>query len=631
MIDIDRPWLKCRSLPPSVCRRCSTERWRQPQSPASNRAIAARNWSRAVSASEQRRQPRRHGSTFPARGRSISIMPSSKRSRLHQAEVGTRPAGISPPVVRGQRELGSGMGDVRPIGAGASGVATQGTIAPPPPAEHVISPATNFPTVGPVPPSASSRRSTTAHALRPAPSLPAASRPSGLLQRITVINRSVTSGPAGSIQPDLHADGRDRHGHVLARNRKLPSGLTLARTAVSPARRLSRQFPIHGHGSTDSQGCTGVGRPTRCRSSVRRSLSRIPPSNSGVAGSPFSQTFTQKRRSRDDDVFSLASGTLPNGLTLARTECSPAHRRRPERSRSPSERLIRTAAPAPARPTHLTITCQTITVTKSRRQQRRGRLTVQPDLHAEWRHRRDDLSRWPAARLPRGLTLAANGTLSGYPHRPAPSPSQSRQRIRTLQRHRPDLHVDDHLPDHHGHESGRIERRGRRGLQPDLHAERRHRDDDVLARQRRAPGRTHTASNGTLSGAPTQTGTFNDHRQGNRPNGCSGTGPTYSLTITCQTITVTNPAVEHGRGRHAVQPELHAERRDRDDDVLAGQRHAALGSLARGQRNALRHADRRRNLPDHRHCHRRQRLHGPPARPTTSSSVARRSRSRLPR
>ncbi|MDQ3011655.1 MAG: Ig domain-containing protein, partial [Acidobacteriota bacterium] len=53
-------------------------------------------------------------------------------------------------------------------------------------------------------------------------------------------------------------------------------------------------------------------------------------------------------------------------------------------------------------------------------------------------------------------------------------------------------------------------------------------------------------TNGTLSGTPTQTGTFMITVKATDSNGCMGTGATYTLTITCQTITVTNPATNTG-------------------------------------------------------------------------------------
>ena len=45
-------------------------------------------------------------------------------------------------------------------------------------------------------------------------------------------------------------------------------------------------------------------------------------------------------------------------------------------------------------------------------------------------------------------------------------------------------------------------------------------------------------ADGTLSGTPTQTGTFPIVVTATDANGCSGTGATYTLVISCQTITV---------------------------------------------------------------------------------------------
>ena len=60
------------------------------------------------------------------------------------------------------------------------------------------------------------------------------------------------------------------------------------------------------------------------------------------------------------------------------------------------------------------------------------------------------------------------------------------------------------------------------------------------------PGLTFNTSTGVLSGTPTQSGTFPITVTATDASGCSGTGPTYNLTITCPTITVTNPVVNTG-------------------------------------------------------------------------------------
>ncbi len=51
---------------------------------------------------------------------------------------------------------------------------------------------------------------------------------------------------------------------------------------------------------------------------------------------------------------------------------------------------------------------------------------------------------------------------------------------------------------------------------------------------------------GVLSGTPTQTGTFPITVKATDANGCIGTGTTYTLVISCQTITVTNPGTTTG-------------------------------------------------------------------------------------
>src|SRR6185369_7918584 len=54
------------------------------------------------------------------------------------------------------------------------------------------------------------------------------------------------------------------------------------------------------------------------------------------------------------------------------------------------------------------------------------------------------------------------------------------------------------------------------------------------------------ATNGTLSGTPTQGGPFPIVVTVTDGNGCTGTNPPYTLTLTCPTITVTNPGVNTG-------------------------------------------------------------------------------------
>src|SRR5207302_4513719 len=54
-------------------------------------------------------------------------------------------------------------------------------------------------------------------------------------------------------------------------------------------------------------------------------------------------------------------------------------------------------------------------------------------------------------------------------------------------------------------------------------------------------GITPNGSTGVLSGTPTQSGSFPIVVKATDANGCFGNGPTYTLVISCQTITVGNP------------------------------------------------------------------------------------------
>ena len=100
------------------------------------------------------------------------------------------------------------------------------------------------------------------------------------------------------------------------------------------------------------------------------------------------------------------------------------------------------------------------------------------------------------------------------------------------------------------------------------------------------PAGLFLAANGVLSGTPTQTGTFPIVVTVTDGNLCTGTGATYTLVITCQTITVRNPATTIRRRGYALQPDVHAGRRHRIGHVHDGER-APRGPDARRERHAL--------------------------------------------
>ena len=91
--------------------------------------------------------------------------------------------------------------------------------------------------------------------------------------------------------------------------------------------------------------------------------------------------------------------------------------------------------------------------------------------------------------------------------------------------------------------------------------------------------------------------------------GCTGVGPTYPLTITCPTITVTNPAVDSGTAGAPFSQTFTQSGGVGTTTFSLASGTLPAGSDARVERRALRHADADRHLPDHRHRHRLERLH----------------------
>ena len=115
------------------------------------------------------------------------------------------------------------------------------------------------------------------------------------------------------------------------------------------------------------------------------------------------------------------------------------------------------------------------------------------------------------------------------------------------------------------------------------------------------------AASGVLSGTPTQAGGFDIVVTATDANGCTGAGATYHLVINCQTITVTNPATASGTVNAAFSQtftQAGAMARQHSPREPAPHR-----SHARRERNAVRHTSRQGDVPDRREGHGQQPLH----------------------
>ena len=437
-----------------------------------------------------------------------------------------------------------GMGDVRPVGSGASGVAAQGTITLTA-CGTVAASGTTFPSNGPIAgvfPTITNGSCSTA-----APSLPAGEPALPVCCNvITVINPAVSSGPAGSpFSQTFTQVGAIGTATFSIATGTLPSGLTLASNGVlSGTPTVTGNFPITVM-VTDSQGCTGVGPNYPLQITCPTITVTNPAVNSGVAGSPFSVTFTQSG-GVGATTFSLGSGTLPAGLTLAANGVLSG-----TPTQTGSFPITVTATDSNGctgtGPTYtLTITCQTITVTNPSTSSGVAGSPFSATFTQSGGIGATTFS-LASGTLPTGLTLALNGTLSGTPTQTGSFPitvkaTDSNGCNGTGATYTLTITCQTITVTNPATNSGvagspfsaTFTQSGGIGT-----------TTFSLASGSLPAGLT-LASNGTLAGTPTQTGSFTITVKATDSNGCNGTGVTYTLTIACQTITVNNPAVNTG-------------------------------------------------------------------------------------
>ena len=437
-----------------------------------------------------------------------------------------------------------GMGDVRPVGAGASGVASQGTIALTA-CGTVTTSGTTFPTNGPavgVFPTI-----TTGSCSPSAPSLPAGEPALPVCCNvITVINPAVSTGTAGTpfSQTFTQAGAIGTATFSIATG-TLPSGLTLASNGVlSGTPTVTGSFPITVM-VTDSQGCTGVG-PTYPLQIVCPTITVTNPAvDSGTIGTPFNQTFTQSG-GVGTTTFSLGSGTLPAGLTLASNGVLSGTPSQPGTFPITVTATDSNGCTGTGPTYNLTINCQTITVTNPAVNTGVAGASFSQTFTQSGGIGTTTFS-LASGTLPTGLTLASNGVLSGTPTQTGTFPitvkaTDSNGCTGTGPTYTLTITCQTITVTNPAVNTGTV---GAPFSETFTQSGGIGTTTFSLASGTLPTGLT-LAANGTLSGTPTQTGTFPITVKATDSNGCTGTGATYTLTIACQTITVTNPAVNTG-------------------------------------------------------------------------------------
>jgi Putative Ig domain len=439
----------------------------------------------------------------------------------------------------------NGTGDVRPIGS-TSGIppADQGTIDLSA-CGTIDTTGTTFPANGV--PTGVFPTTHTGVCSPAAPSLPAGvpALPT-CCNTIIVTNPAVSTGTAGTpFSQTFTQTGAIGTATFTIATGTLPSGLTLATNGVlsgTPA--VIGTFPITVK-VTDSFGCTGVGSTYNLQIVCPTITVTNPAVNSGVAGSPFSQTFTRSG-GVGTTTFSLASGTLPAGLTLASNGVLSGT---PTQTGTFPITVKATDANGctGTGPTYtLTLACQTITVTNPAVSSGVAGTPFSQTFTQSGGIGATTFS-LASGTLPAGLTLAANGVLSGTPTQTGTFAIRVKATdangctgtgaIYNLTIACQTITVTNPA--------------GNSGVAGSPFSQTFTQSGGIgtttfsLASGALPAGLT-LAANGVLSGTPTQTGTFAITVKATDANGCNGTGATYTLTIACQTITVTNPAVSTG-------------------------------------------------------------------------------------
>jgi uncharacterized repeat protein (TIGR01451 family) len=362
-------------------------------------------------------------------------------------------------------------------------------------------------------------------------------------QTINVTNPANTAGTAGSAFSETFTQTGALGTATFTTASTLPTGLSLAANgALSGTPTQTGSFPIVVT-VTDGNGCTGTSATYNLTIACQTITVTNPTNGNGTAGSPFSETFTQTG-AIGSATFTLASGTLPAGLTLAANGVLSGT---PTQTGSFPITVTVTDANG-CTGTGLTYTvvigCQTITVTNPANSSG----TVSSPFSETFTQSGaiGGATFTTASTLPAGLTLATNGVLSGTPTQTGSFPivvavTDANGCTGTGATYNLTISCQTITVTNPANASGTAGSPfGETFTQTGAVG------GATFTTASTLPAGLTLASNGVLSGTPTQGGSFPIVVTVTDANGCTGTGATYTLVISCQTITVTNPANASG-------------------------------------------------------------------------------------
>jgi Putative Ig domain/Bacterial Ig domain len=325
----------------------------------------------------------------------------------------------------------------------------------------------------------------------------------------------------------------------------LPTGLTLAANGVlSGMPTQTGSFPITVK-VTDGNGCTGISATYTIVIGCQSISVTNPGNGGGIAGSAFSETFTQTGGIGTTN-FTLATGTLPAGLTLAANGTLSGI---PTQTGSFPITVTATdsnGCPGTGSTYTITIGCQSITVNNPANAN--GTILVGfNEVFTQTGAIGTPVFTVETGSLPAGLTLAANGTLSGTPTVTGSFPitvkvTDGNSCTGISGTYTIVISCQAITVNNPGVSTGTVNaafsqtftQTGANG------------GATFTLNSGTLPAGLTLASNGLLSGTPTQSGTFPITVLVTDGNSCTGVSATYNLVIGCQAITVTNPANANG-------------------------------------------------------------------------------------
>ena len=361
---------------------------------------------------------------------------------------------------------------------------------------------------------------------------------------ISVTNPANTAGTADAPFSETFTQTGGNGAVTFATASTLPAGLVLATNGVlSGTPTQTGSFPI-AVTVTDANGCTGTGATYNLIIACQTITVTNPANGNGTVSAAFSETFTQTG-AIGTATFTLASGVLPSGLTLATNGVLSGT---PTQSGSFPITVTVTdsnGCTGTSATYTIVIACQTITVNNPANTNGTAGSPFSETFTQS--NAVGGATFTTASTLPAGLTLATNGVLSGTPTQTGTFPitvtvTDANGCTGTGATYNLTIACQTITVSNPANATGTVNapfsetftQTGAIGTATFTLA------SGVL------PAGLTLATNGVLSGTPTEPGTFPITVTVTDANGCTGTSATYNLVIACQTITVTNPANSSG-------------------------------------------------------------------------------------